>query len=150
MFFFYCGGCLLLCAWVSLVVAVGATLLWGSHCGGFSCGVGALGACGLSSCSLSSETAGWMVVVQGLVAPACEIFPDQKLNPCLLHGQRSWILYHWATRAFKSRTPSGINRQVRHWEKYLKNTYLITYMRNIQNTSNSAMRKKRMTQFKMV
>ena len=66
------------------------------HCGGVSCGgAQALGAWatgvaphGLSRCGSWILDTGSVVVARGLsCSAACGIFPDQGLNPCLLHWQ---------------------------------------------------------------
>ena len=110
---------------------------WASHCSGFSCcGAQALGmqasvvaARGLSSCSMhalecpgfSSCGMGSVVVAHGLqstgsvavayglsCSAACEILPDQGLNPCPLHWQvDSQPLHHQRSPPFcSSNTPN--------------------------------------------
>ena len=80
-----------LCCYVGFSLAVmrgGYFLLAASYCRGFSCcRTPALG-------QLSVVAAPWLqskgliVVVHGLICPAaCGIFPDQGLNPHLLHWQ---------------------------------------------------------------
>ena len=56
-------------------------LLWGLSC----CGAQALGLAGSSSCRLWAP-------LQRSCSAACGIFPDQRLNPCLLHWQVDSLL----------------------------------------------------------
>ena len=47
---------------------------------------------GFSGCGLRAYSTGSVVVVHGLsCSMACEIFPDQGLNPCLLHSQADFL-----------------------------------------------------------
>ena len=62
---------------------------WASHCRGFSCcGAQALGYAGFSSYGSGALGTGSLAVAHWLgCSKACGIFPDQGLNPCLLHWQ---------------------------------------------------------------
>ena len=74
-------------AWASHVAAsfVAEQRLW---CVGFRCRAESLGLAGFSSCSSGLQSTGSTVVTHGLNrTSACEIFPDQGSNPCLLHWQ---------------------------------------------------------------
>ena len=52
------------------------------------CRAQALGLAGFSSCSSRLQSTASAVVTHGLnCSAACEIFPDQGSNPCLLHRQ---------------------------------------------------------------
>ena len=70
-------------------VAVRRLLIAWLHCGGFSCcGALALGAWASVVAAIRLQSAGSVVVVQGLsCSAACGIFPDQGSNPCPLHWQ---------------------------------------------------------------
>ena len=60
-----------------------------SHCGGFSYwGAGLWGATASVVVARGLQSAGSIVVAYGLsCSAACGNFPDQGLNPCLLHWQ---------------------------------------------------------------
>ena len=66
----------------SLVVASGCSgfVAWDSHCSGFTCcGAWALGCMGFSSAACGFQSAGSVVVVQGVsCSEACVIFLDQE------------------------------------------------------------------------
>ena len=79
----------------SLLGCSGFSLWWVLllHSMGFRCrGFGSFSSqaleCGLSSCHGLS------------CSEACEIFPDNRLNPCPLHWQDSHPLYHWGSPLF--------------------------------------------------
>ena len=61
--------------------------VWASHCSGFSsCGAQALGFKGFSSCGSWAPETRFNSWEQGLsCSAACAVFPDQRVNPCLLH-----------------------------------------------------------------
>ena len=63
--------------------------VWASHRSGFSCcGAQALGQVGSVLAAPRLQSTGSVVVAHGLHCfVACWIFPDQGLNPCLLHWQ---------------------------------------------------------------
>ena len=98
-FIFGCAGSLSLCVLFSHCDDLGLPSRCGpqaSHCGGSSCcGVRTLGCTGFQLWCVGSvvaaprlQSVGSIVVVCGLRCfSACGIFPDQGLNPCLLHGQ---------------------------------------------------------------
>ena len=68
-----------------------------SYCGGFSCcGTWALGTQASGVVAHGLQSVGSVVVAHELCfSAACAIFPDQGLNPCLLHWQiDSYPLYH--------------------------------------------------------
>ena len=80
------------CTGFSLVAASGGHSRCGlrvSHCGGFSCcRARALACMGSVVAAPQLQSTVSVVMAQGLsCSGACEIFPTQGLNPCLLHWQ---------------------------------------------------------------
>ena len=75
--------------WLCWVFTAAQAPVWASLGGGFSCcRTLALGAWASVVVALRLENTGSAAVVHGLrCSAACEIFPDQGLNLCLLHWQ---------------------------------------------------------------